>query len=45
MKLCLLGALWGDICGVPYEFCPERNTAKINLNHPLRMISDDSILT
>jgi ADP-ribosylglycohydrolase len=45
MKLCLLGALWGDICGVPYEFSPERDVTKINLKHPSRAISDDTILT
>lgn len=45
MKLCLLGALWGDICGVPYEFNPERDVTKIDLNHSQRAISDDSILT
>ncbi len=45
MKLCLLGALWGDICGVPYEFNPQRDVTKIDLNHPDRAISDDTILT
>ena len=45
MKQCLLGALWGDICGVPYEFNPERNVANVDLNHPSREISDDSVLT
>lgn len=45
MKLCLLGALWGDICGAPYEFDPERVVAKIDLNHWARAISDDSVLT
>lgn len=45
MKLCLLGALWGDICGVPYEFDPERKVEKIDLNHWARAISDDSVLT
>lgn len=45
MKHCLLGALWGDICGVPYEFNPERDVTKIDLRHPLRAISDDTVLT
>lgn len=41
----LLGALWGDICGAPYEFSPERNAARINLAHPARAFTDDSVLT
>lgn len=45
MRLCLLGALWGDICGVPYEFNPERDVTKVSLQHPKRALSDDSVLT
>lgn len=44
-KTILLGALWGDICGVPYEFRPERDASKINLAHRLQTFSDDSVLT
>lgn len=45
MKHCLLGAIWGDICGVPYEFDSERNAERIDLRHPKRAISDDTVLT
>lgn len=45
MKLCLLGAIWGDICGVPYEFSPERDAKKLDLNHPEQTFSDDTVLT
>ncbi len=45
MKQCLLGALWGDLCGAPYEFAPERDPARILLPHPNRHITDDSVLT
>ena len=45
MKVCLLGPIWGDICGVPYEFNPEREAARINLAHPARTFSDDTVLT
>ena len=45
MNLCLLGPLWGDICGVPYEFNPERDPARLDLAHPRQTFSDDSILT
>ena len=45
MKHCLLGAIWGDICGVPYEFNSERNAERIDLRHPKRAISDDTVLT
>lgn len=45
MKLCLLGPIWGDICGVPYEFYPERDPASLDLAHPRQTFSDDSILT
>lgn len=45
MNHCLLGALWGDICGVPYEFAPERDATAIDLLHPLRAFSDDTVLT
>lgn len=45
MKHCLLGALWGDICGVPYEFHSETNPDNVTLNHPLRAFSDDTVLT
>lgn len=42
---CLLGALWGDICGAPYEFAPERDPARVNLSHPKRHFTDDTVLT
>ena len=45
MKLCLLGALWGDICGVPYEFNPQRDAKKLDLNHSEQTFSDDTVLT
>ena len=45
MKLCLLGALWGDICGVPYEFHPQRDAKKLDLNHLEQTFSDDTVLT
>ncbi len=45
MKQCLLGAIWGDVCGVPYEFHPETRAERINLNHPRRTFSDDTVLT
>lgn len=47
MKHCLLGPIWGDICGVPYEFARERerNPGNINLAHPERDFSDDTVLT
>lgn len=45
MKLCLTGALYGDTCGAPYEFHPERDPAKIDLAHSGRYLTDDSILT
>lgn len=44
-KTILLGALWGDICGVPYEFNPERDVSKVDLVHPEQAFSDDSVLT
>lgn len=45
MKHCLLGALWGDICGSPYEFNSETNPQKVSLNHPDRHFTDDTVLT
>ena len=45
MKLCLLGPLWGDICGAPYEFHPERDPEAIDLAHPNRDFTDDTVLT
>lgn len=47
MKHCLLGPIWGDICGVPYEFANERerNPEAIDLAHPKRAFSDDTVLT
>lgn len=45
MKHCLLGPLWGDICGAPYEFAPERDPAAVNLAHPDRHFTDDTVLT
>ena len=45
MKLCLLGALWGDICGVPYEFNPQYDAKKLDLNHVEQTFSDDTVLT
>ncbi len=41
----LLGALWGDICGVPYEFHPECEVSRIDLAHPKQTFSDDTVLT
>lgn len=45
MKHCLLGPLWGDICGAPYEFHPERDPEAIDLAHPNRNFTDDTVLT
>ncbi|MDO5462294.1 MAG: ADP-ribosylglycohydrolase family protein [bacterium] len=45
MKHCLLGALWGDICGSPYEFNSETDPHKVSLSHPQRHFTDDSVLT
>lgn len=45
MKVCLLGPIWGDVCGVPYEFNPERRAERIDLAHPARAFSDDTVLT
>ncbi len=45
MKVCLIGPLVGDLCGVPYEFNPQRDASRIDLNHPYRSLSDDSVLT
>lgn len=45
MKVCLLGPIWGDICGVPYEFNPERRVERIDLTHRAREFSDDTVLT
>ena len=45
MNVCLLGPIWGDVCGVPYEFNPQRDPAKIDLAHPRQCISDDTVLT
>ncbi len=45
MKHCLLGAIWGDLCGAPYEFHPVKAADAIDLNHPKRAITDDTILT
>ena len=41
----LLGALIGDLCGSPYEFAPERTPARIDLAHPARRFTDDTVLT
>lgn len=45
MRSILLGALWGDVCGAPYEFHPQRDAAQVDLNHPARAFTDDSVLT
>ena len=45
MNICLSGPLLGDICGVPYEFDPECDPARINLTHPRATFSDDTVLT
>lgn len=45
MKHCLLGALWGDICGAPYEFASETEPTKVSLAHPQRHFTDDTVLT
>lgn len=45
MKVCLTGALYGDACGSRYEFFSERDPAAIEMNHPGRYLTDDSILT
>lgn len=45
MKHCLLGPLWGDICGAPYEFAPERDPVAVDLAHPRRRFTDDTVLT
>ena len=41
----LLGALIGDLCGSPYEFAPERTPERIDLAHPARRFTDDTVLT
>ncbi len=45
MKLCLLGPLWGDLCGAPYEFSPVRCPEAVDLYHPQRHFTDDTVLT
>lgn len=45
MRHCLLGALWGDICGAPYEFHSEHDATRVSLNHPKRTFTDDTVLT
>ncbi len=45
MKHCLTGALWGDICGAPYEWHAERDVNRVSLAHPKRRFTDDSVLT
>lgn len=45
MRVCLLGPIWGDVCGAPYEFAPERDAGRVDLAHPGQRFTDDTVLT
>ena len=41
LKDVLLSAAIGDICGSAYEFCPEKDIYKIDLDNPLQKFTDE----
>lgn len=45
MRVCLLGPIWGDVCGAPYEFAPERDAGRVDLAHSGQRFTDDTVLT
>jgi ADP-ribosylglycohydrolase len=45
LKDVLLSAAIGDICGAAYEFCPEKDIYKIDLDNPLQKFTDDTVCT
>lgn len=47
MKSCLIGAIWGDACGAPYEGRSHRVyfSEEVKLPNPFARVTDDTVLT